>query len=205
MPWFLGNVSRMLEGSAGPKSQNGKVNFNRDLMKYTNIEIPCYFRILPLWCVLKTNMSVVALIWNPGLIYATNWILKYFLRLIQKMGTIYKRLKWTMSGLVLWMRHLMWAHLPFLRGHAATGCHFRTTQILKLEKSQKTSCLGLNQVCYCSCFLNTLRNTAASVGLDLDSLALWWFVELWSQIWSGPYLKCFNVLIKNHCHRVSVS
>jgi hypothetical protein len=76
---------------------------------------------------------------------------------------------------------------------------------LKLKKSQKTSCLGLNQVCYCSCFLNTWRNTAASVGLDLDSLALWWFVELWSQIWSGPYLKCFNVLIKNHCHRVSVS
>ena len=86
----------MLEGSAGPKSQNGKVNFNRDIMKYTNIEIPCYFRILPLCCVLKTNVSVVALIWIPGLIYATNWILKYFLtpsRLIQKMGFICKRLK----------------------------------------------------------------------------------------------------------------
>ena len=78
------------------------------------------------------------------------------------------------------------------------GCHFRTTQILELKNSQRTSCLGLNQVCYCSCFLNTWRNTAASVGLDLDSLALWWFVELWSQIWSGPYLKCFYVLIKKN-------
>ncbi len=100
----------MLEGSADPESQNGKVNFNRDLMKYTNIEIPCYFRILPLCCVLKTNVSVVALIWSPGLIYATNWVLKYFLtpsRLIQKMGTICKRLELTMSGLGLWTRHLM--------------------------------------------------------------------------------------------------
>ncbi len=32
-------MSRKLEDSAGPKSQNGKMNFNRDIMKYTNIEI----------------------------------------------------------------------------------------------------------------------------------------------------------------------
>ena len=104
--------------------------------------------------------------------WSTLWLLRDLSRK-WAVGTICKRLKWTMSGLVLWMRHLMWAHLPFLRGHAAAGCHFSTTQILKLKKSQKTSCLGLNQVCYCSCFLNTWRDTAASVGLDLDSLALW--------------------------------
>ncbi len=51
----------MLEGSAGPKSQNGKVNFNRDIMKHTNIEIPCYFRFLPSCYVLKIGVSVVAL------------------------------------------------------------------------------------------------------------------------------------------------
>ncbi len=45
---------------------------------------------------LKIGVSVVALIWIPGLIYATDLILKYFLtptRLIQKMGVICKRLK----------------------------------------------------------------------------------------------------------------
>jgi hypothetical protein len=35
------------------------------------------------------------------------------------------------------------------------------------------SYLGLNQINCCRCFLNTWRNTAASVGLDLDSSALW--------------------------------
>jgi hypothetical protein len=48
--------------------------------------------------------------------------------------------------------------MPFL--------HFET------QKSQSTSYLGLNQVKKCRHILNTWRNTAASVGLDLDSSAL---------------------------------
>ena len=79
----------MLEGSAGPKNQNGKVNFNRDIMKYTIIEIPWYFRILTFCCVLKTNVSVVALIWSPGMIYATNWILKYYLTFLSRKWALF--------------------------------------------------------------------------------------------------------------------
>jgi hypothetical protein len=45
---------------------------------------------------------------------------------------------------------------------------------IETQKSQITSYLGLNQFNNCRRILNTWRNTnAASVGLDLDSSALW--------------------------------
>jgi hypothetical protein len=42
---------------------------------------------------------------------------------------------------------------------------------IETQKSQNTSYLGLNQVNNCRRILNTWRNTAASVGLELDSSA----------------------------------
>ncbi len=106
-----------------------------------------------------------------------------------------------MSSLGLWMQRLMsQAHLPCLRGHAAAGCHVRTMHLLKLEKSQRISYFGVNQVSDCSCILNTWRNTDASVGLDLDSLAFSFgllnFGHGFGQD-SEPYLKSFNVVFKN--------
>ncbi len=43
---------------------------------------------------------------------------------------------------------------------------------IETQKSQSMSYLGLNQVKNYRCILNAWRNTAASVGLDLDSSAL---------------------------------
>ncbi len=48
-PRFLSNVSRKLEGYAGPKSQNGKINFN-EVYQYSNSTI------LPVYCVLKIGI-----------------------------------------------------------------------------------------------------------------------------------------------------
>ena len=52
------------------------------------------FLFLSLYCVLKMEAFVVALIWSPRLICATDWILKYTpSRVLQTMDTNRKRLK----------------------------------------------------------------------------------------------------------------
>ena len=87
-PRFLSNVSRKLEGSAGPKSQNGKMNFN-EVYQYSNSILS-----LNSTCVLRSENRhfVVALTWSLGRICATDWILKYTptpSRLIQTTDTIH--------------------------------------------------------------------------------------------------------------------
>jgi hypothetical protein len=67
------------------------------------------------------------------------------------------------------------------------------SQILKLKSSQSTSYLGLNQVNNCRCILNTWRKTAASVGLDLDSSALWAIVWYFGHgFGQGPIKNVFK-------------
>ena len=88
----MSNVSRKLEGSAGPKSQNGKMNFN-EVYQYSNSILSFNST-----CVLRSENRhfVVALTWSLGRICATDWILKYTptaSRLIQTTDTIHKRLK----------------------------------------------------------------------------------------------------------------
>ena len=88
----MSNVSRKLEGSAGPKSQNGKMNFN-EVYQYSNAILS-----FDTTCVLRyeNRHFVVALTWSPGRICATDWILKYTptpSRLIQTTDTIHKTLK----------------------------------------------------------------------------------------------------------------
>jgi hypothetical protein len=117
------------------------------------------------------------------------WILKFSptpsrATVIQTMGTVRRKLKQQPVMINERLDALKQELLPFLRGHAAASsyCHvfseICTTQILKLNQTQSTSYLGLKQVDYCHSILNTWRNTDASVGLDLDSPALWSMVLL---------------------------
>ena len=105
-PRFLSNVSRKLEGSAGPKSQNGKMNFN-EVYQYLN-SILSFNSTCALRC--ENRHFGVALTWSLGRICATDWILKYTptaSRLIQTTDTIHKRLTLDEQCLLGIMRHLM--------------------------------------------------------------------------------------------------
>ena len=56
--------------------------------------MPCCFLFLPLYCVLKIEAFVIALIWGPRRNCATYWILKYTpSSVLQTMDTNRKRLK----------------------------------------------------------------------------------------------------------------
>ena len=97
-PRFLRNLSRTLNCAAGPRSQNGKMNCN-EVYQYSNTMLLFF---LPLYCVLKIEAFVVALIWSPGRNCATDWILKYTpLRVLQTMDTNRKRLKLEQQCLTL--------------------------------------------------------------------------------------------------------
>jgi capsular polysaccharide biosynthesis protein len=85
------------------------------------------------------------------------------------MGAIFRKVKHQLVIINAIFDALKQEFSPFLRAY----CYFSTTQVLKLEQSQSTSYLGLNQVKFCHCILNTWRNTAASVDLDCDSTASW--------------------------------
>ena len=61
----------------------------------------------------------------------------------------------------------------FLEGPRCNWMPFSHDTDNETQKVSKNELLGPTQVCSCSYFLNNWRNTAASVGLDLDSLALW--------------------------------
>jgi hypothetical protein len=64
---------------------------------------------------------------------------------------------------------------------------------IETQKSQSTSYLGLNQVKNCRRILNTWRNIAASVGLDLDSSALWVMVLYFGHgFGQGPIKNVFK-------------
>jgi hypothetical protein len=74
--------------SAGPKSQNGKMNFN-EVYQYSNSILSFNST-----CVLRSENRhfVVALTWSLGRICATDWILKYTptpSRLFQTTDTIH--------------------------------------------------------------------------------------------------------------------
>jgi hypothetical protein len=72
--WLLRNVSKALRVQTSlQRVRTVKWKF----MQYTNIQIPCYLWILPLNRVLEIEAFIVALIWSPGLMYTTDWILKY--------------------------------------------------------------------------------------------------------------------------------
>ncbi len=60
-----------------------------------------------------------------------------------------------------------------LEGPRCSIMPFLQCSDIETQKSQSMSYLGLKQVKNCHRILNTWRNTAASVGLDLDSSALW--------------------------------
>ncbi len=114
--------------------------------------------------------------------------------IIRTMGTIRRKLKQQLVIINSRFDALKHELLTFLRGHAAAECQFCTTQVLNLEQSQATSYLGLKHVIFCRHILNTWRNTAASVGLDLDSSVLWAMVLYFGHGFgqdSGPHLKCF--------------
>ena len=52
------------------KEPNGKwtlMNVKWTWITYTTNQIPCYFRLVPLYCILKIEAFVVALIWSPDL------------------------------------------------------------------------------------------------------------------------------------------
>jgi hypothetical protein len=77
----LGKMASILEerveGAAGPTSQDREMNFYE-------VEIPIFEFYLCIatnnncnYCMLKIEAFVVVLIWSLGLIYATDWILKY--------------------------------------------------------------------------------------------------------------------------------
>jgi hypothetical protein len=71
-PRFL-ILEERVDGAAGPKSQDGKMK-NYAVYQYSNsmLSLNSTFNR-----VLEIEAFVVALIWSPGLIYATDWIFKY--------------------------------------------------------------------------------------------------------------------------------
>ena len=114
-------MSRKLEGSAGPKSQNGKMNFN-EVYQYSNSILSFNST-----CVLRSenrHFVVAALTWSPGRICATDWILKYTptaSRLIQRqtLFTIRRNLKQQLVNINAKFDVLQQELLPYVRGHAA--------------------------------------------------------------------------------------
>ncbi len=128
-PRFLSNVSRKLEGSASPKSQNGKWIFNIcSSVKFKHHVLFEFYLCIGFW----KSAFVVALIWSPGRICATDWSSNYTptpSRVLQTRNTDPKwlKLEQTMSGSGLSMRQLVFSTqelLHIIRSHVAAWCHF---------------------------------------------------------------------------------
>ena len=82
-------------------------------IKYTNLQIPYYFWLLPLYCDLNIEAFVVALIWSPWSEQGTglwNTLDSFESSPALDNGHYFSKanIDATMSGLVLSMRHLMW-------------------------------------------------------------------------------------------------
>ena len=155
-------------------------------VKRTKWSIPIFkchvnFLFLPLYCVLKIEAFVVALIWSPGRNCATDWILKYTpLRVLQTMDTNRKRLKLEQQCLTRDYQCDVWCvqRRNFCRSWGATLQLNTFLERHRLWARNLWSILkGENQAnfiaVWCACCINTWRNTEEWVGSWFVSMKHW--------------------------------